>query len=56
MCYFPSWAIYIPDNGKFQAKNIDPNICTHVIYSYIGLNPNGAVLILDDWEHTLLGV
>jgi chitinase len=54
VCYFTSWTIYRPDIGKFQAANIDPTLCTHINYAYIGIYENGNVLVLDDWEQTLL--
>ncbi|XP_076302977.1 putative chitinase 2 [Lasioglossum baleicum] len=37
-CYVGSWAIYRPSNGKFEVSNIDPNLCTHIVYSFAGLN------------------
>lgn len=32
VCYYGSWAVYRPDSGKFPVENIDPFLCTHVIY------------------------
>jgi len=40
ICYFGSWAVYRPDLGKFDVENIDPYLCTHVIYSFAGLDPD----------------
>lgn len=37
-CYLGSWAIYRPDFGKFEIEDIDTNLCTHVIYTFAGLN------------------
>lgn len=28
---------------------IDPNLCTHLVYSFFGIAPEGAVRILDPW-------
>jgi len=38
VCYYGSWAVYRPDLGKFDVENIDPFVCTHVIYAFAGLN------------------
>ncbi|KAL3277279.1 hypothetical protein HHI36_012629 [Cryptolaemus montrouzieri] len=47
VCYFSSWAVYRQGYGKFSPQNIDPNLCTHILYTFIGLNPDGSVNILD---------
>lgn len=35
-------------------ENIDPTLCTHVIYSFIGLTSSGGVQILDSWNDVSL--
>ncbi|NP_001034515.1 chitinase 3 precursor [Tribolium castaneum] len=52
VCYFASWTIYRPDNGKFTALDTDPNLCTHILYAFVGLREDGSVSVLDDWEMT----
>lgn len=32
VCYYGTWAVYRPDGGKFAVEDIDPFLCTHVIY------------------------
>lgn len=32
VCYYGSWAVYRPEGGKFPVENIDPFLCTHIIY------------------------
>lgn len=32
VCYYGTWAVYRPDAGKYPVENIDPFLCTHVIY------------------------
>ncbi|XP_033124328.1 uncharacterized protein LOC117122741 [Anneissia japonica] len=34
MCYVTSWAQYRQGVGKFTIENIDPSLCTHVIYAF----------------------
>jgi GH18 family chitinase len=38
VCYVNSWAAKNPGNGKFLVENIDPMLCTHIIYAYAGLD------------------
>ncbi|XP_050592716.1 probable chitinase 2 [Bombus affinis] len=37
-CYVASWAIYRRGNGKFDISNIEPELCTHLIYTFAGLD------------------
>lgn len=32
-----SWAAYREGKAKFEIENIDPSVCTHLIYSFAGL-------------------
>jgi chitinase len=50
VCYYSSWAVYRPGSGKFDVENIDPFMCTHVIYSFLGVDGNGSVFSLDPWN------
>lgn len=47
VCYFGSWANYRLGDGKFFVDDIDPTLCTHVIYTFVGLSDDGSVTILD---------
>ncbi|KAG7229515.1 hypothetical protein INR49_031939, partial [Caranx melampygus] len=38
VCHMTNWAQYRPSMGKFTADNIDPFLCTHVIYSLATIN------------------
>lgn len=38
-CYFSSWATYRKGYGKFDVDDIDPFLCTHVVYAFTGLDP-----------------
>ncbi|CAK9814906.1 Acidic mammalian chitinase [Anthophora quadrimaculata] len=48
VCYYESWATYRPGEGKYTIQDINLQMCTHVIYSFIGINKNGAIKLLDD--------
>ncbi|KAF7265572.1 hypothetical protein GWI33_021026 [Rhynchophorus ferrugineus] len=49
-CYFESWTVYRPGNGKFDIEDIDPTLCTHVAFTFLGIQENGSISILDPWE------
>ncbi|XP_014210782.1 acidic mammalian chitinase-like [Copidosoma floridanum] len=49
VCYFGSWAVYRPGNGLFEISDIDPTLCTHLVYTFIGIEENADVVILDRW-------
>ncbi|PSN37589.1 hypothetical protein C0J52_14524 [Blattella germanica] len=50
VCYYGSWSTYRPGNGKFEVENFNPNLCTHAIYTFVGLTLDGGVRILDSWN------
>uniref|UniRef100_A0A7N6ADU8 chitinase n=1 Tax=Anabas testudineus TaxID=64144 RepID=A0A7N6ADU8_ANATE len=38
VCHMTNWAQYRPSDGKFTPDNIDPFLCTHVIYALATIN------------------
>nr|CAH7717807.1 unnamed protein product [Callosobruchus chinensis] len=50
VCYFASWTVYRPGNGKFDVENIDPTLCTHINFGFVGINEDGTLRIIDPWE------
>nr|XP_046237257.1 acidic mammalian chitinase-like [Scatophagus argus] len=38
VCHMTNWAQYRPGSAKFTSDNIDPFLCTHVIYSLATIN------------------
>ncbi|CAF1311435.1 unnamed protein product [Adineta steineri] len=34
VCYYTNWAQYRTDGGKFFPENLDPSLCTNVIYAF----------------------
>ena len=55
VCYFQSWAPYRPGYGNFVLENINPNLCSHVIYCFIGINENAEVTFLEGGNNIDLG-
>ena len=50
VCYYGSWSTYRWGNDKFDVENIDPNICTHLIYTFAGLGSNNTIISLDPYN------
>lgn len=51
VCYVGTWAVYRANRGSFSIENIDPTLCTHLIYSFAGLNiTHDAIRSLDPWQ------
>ncbi|XP_076235084.1 chitinase-3-like protein 1 [Calliopsis andreniformis] len=49
VCYHGRWSVYRPGLGKFDINDIDPRLCTHMIYSFIGISTDGSIHTLDSW-------
>lgn len=47
LCYYGTWATYRPGNGAFNVRDIDPSLCTHAIYSFVGINADATIKVLD---------
>lgn len=48
-----NWAQYRPSSGKFTPENIDPFLCTHVIYSLATINSFNQVAPIEWNDETL---
>ncbi|XP_073907121.1 acidic mammalian chitinase [Castor canadensis] len=48
ICYFSNWAQYRPGLGSFKPENIDPYLCTHLIYAFAGMQNNEITTI--EWN------
>ncbi|XP_011156409.1 probable chitinase 2 [Solenopsis invicta] len=50
VCYVASWATYRQGNGAFSLENLRPELCTHLIYAFAGLNASSwTIRSLDPW-------
>ena len=48
VCYFSSWSKFRPGDGAFLVnEHADPFLCTHIIYTFAGLDIEGKIVSLD---------
>lgn len=40
VCYYTNWSQYRPGNAKFLPSDIDPHLCTHIVYAFAKINNN----------------
>ncbi|XP_036386815.1 acidic mammalian chitinase-like [Megalops cyprinoides] len=48
VCYFSNWSQYRPGLGRFTPDNVDPHLCTHVIYALATIKDNQLATI--EWN------
>ncbi|XP_008570097.1 PREDICTED: chitinase-3-like protein 2 [Galeopterus variegatus] len=44
VCYFTNWSQERHEPGKFTPENIDPFLCSHLIYSFASISNNRVVI------------
>ncbi|XP_026755923.2 probable chitinase 2 [Galleria mellonella] len=50
VCYVATWAAYRKGDGSFSVNQLNPQLCTHLVYSFAGLNQEtNGIKILDSW-------
>jgi chitinase len=45
-----NWAQYRPDKAKFTPANIDPHLCTHLIYAFAAINTTNFEIKSFEWN------
>ncbi|XP_067381975.1 acidic mammalian chitinase-like [Channa argus] len=53
VCYFTNWSQYRPGVGKYLPANVDPNLCTHLIYAFSIISPSNE-LTPYEWNDDVL--
>lgn len=50
VCYFTNWAWYRRGAGKYSPEDIDPELCTHIVYGFAVLDySNKIIKTHDSW-------
>ncbi|XP_068598928.1 acidic mammalian chitinase-like [Brachionichthys hirsutus] len=52
-CYFTNWSQYRPGEGKFMPQDVDPFLCTTLIYAFSIINSNNE-LVTYEWNDDVL--
>uniref|UniRef100_A0A8C2D5I9 chitinase n=1 Tax=Cyprinus carpio TaxID=7962 RepID=A0A8C2D5I9_CYPCA len=52
-CYFTNWSQYRPGSGKYTPANVDPFLCTHLIYAFSIINQKNE-LVTYEWNDETL--
>ncbi|CAG0913024.1 unnamed protein product [Notodromas monacha] len=51
VCYYGSWAVYRPGPGKYDIEDIDPFLCTHLVFGFAALdNTTWQITAFDPWN------
>ncbi|KAM6977590.1 acidic mammalian chitinase-like [Aplochiton taeniatus] len=52
-CYFTNWSQYRPGTGRYLPANVDPDLCTHLIYAFAMVN-HANELVTYEWNDETL--
>nr|CAD7612126.1 unnamed protein product [Timema genevievae] len=47
VCYFASWSLTRTGDSQYRIEDIDPYLCTHVIYAFANLASDGTIQVSD---------
>ncbi|XP_069690493.1 uncharacterized protein Cht6 isoform X3 [Periplaneta americana] len=50
VCYYTNWSVYRPGTAKFSPQNINPYLCTHLIYAFGGLTRENGLRPYDKYQ------
>ncbi|XP_058064495.1 mucin-2-like [Anopheles bellator] len=50
VCYYTNWSVYRPGTAKFTPQNINPYLCTHLIYSFGGFTKENNLKPYDKYQ------
>ncbi|PNF22561.1 putative chitinase 2 [Cryptotermes secundus] len=51
VCYVSTWAVYRAGRGSWSLDDLDPTLCTHLVYAFAGLdNRTNTIRSLDEYH------
>ncbi|XP_056648990.1 mucin-2-like [Diorhabda sublineata] len=50
VCYYTNWSVYRPGDAKFSPQNINPYLCTHLIYAFGGFTKDNTLKPFDKYQ------
>ena len=50
VCYHTNWSQYRPGIGRFNPENIDPFLCTHLVYAFAKIDRQTNKLAMFEWN------
>lgn len=53
LCYFTNWSQYRLGDGKYLPSNVDPYLCTHLIYAFSIINQENKLTTYEWNDETL---
>lgn len=54
VCYVENWASNRKEPLAFTPENLDPYLCTHVIYAFATVDPHSFALVPQDYEYDIV--
>ena len=50
VCYYTNWSVYRKGLAKYTPQNINPYLCTHLVYAFGGLTDEFEVKPFDSYQ------
>lgn len=50
VCYYANWSVYRKGQAKFVPQNINPYLCTHLVYAFGGLTDEFEMTAFDSYQ------
>ncbi|VVC90857.1 unnamed protein product [Leptidea sinapis] len=50
VCYYTNWSVYRPGTAKFNPQNINPYLCTHLVYAFGGFTKDNTLKPFDKYQ------
>lgn len=50
VCYYTNWSVYRPGTAKFSPQNINPYLCTHLVYAFGGFTKDNKLKPFDKYQ------